>query len=205
MVSLCALPKVHAAPTSSTESLRYPANWFNGMSFGQSLAWASPSIVALLLDYTGHRMAKRDSSWYSAFSCGASVASLVFLDARTPAEIRWPTLLVASDFFLHHWLSLANRHGMGLGYLATAIGMGISTDTFLVHFASGLQGDGQGLFPQLLLICFWLALFVCSSVAQVLGRGRSARGLNEDSEAQLALDTLDSVPQTVSVDSESSI
>jgi hypothetical protein len=178
LISLCALPMVHAAPTSSqiaTESSRSTGYWVNASTFGCVMAWTAACGFALLVDQLGHRLAKGDTARYGVLSCGASVASLIFVDAQALAEIRWPTLAVGFDFLVRYYSTLAKQRGMGLGYLATTLGLGISMDAWLVHLASGSQGGGQELFPRLLLICLWLSLFMCSCVAQLLRHDNSTQ------------------------------
>lgn len=178
LISLCALPMVHAAPTSSqtaTDSLKSTGYWVNTSTFGCVMAWTAACGFALLVDQLGHRIAKGDTARYGVLSCGASVASLIVVDAQALAEVRWPTLAVGFDFLVRYYSTLAKQHGMGLGYLAATLGLGISMDAWLVHLASGSQGGGQELFPQLLLICLWLSLFICSCVAQLLRHDNSTR------------------------------
>jgi hypothetical protein len=169
----CALPRACAAPTivvGSASNLDPSVGWLHDFSLSQFLAWTIAIFVASLATYVGRRGPSKDPAHYTVLSLGASVASLVFLDAGAASWVRWPTLTVGSIFLVEFWRKLSQHNAMGLGWLPVVLGVGLLLDAILVNLTTGTQGGNQGLFPQLLLTCLWLSLSACSSVAWVVKR-----------------------------------
>ena len=166
------LPTAYAAPTGTpptTGDPRSPNVWLDFGTICHILGWA----VGALVVYLGVRGPKRDLARYYVLSFGSTGVSLVLLDPRSAAAVQGLTLFVGIIFLIRLWLKISELYKMGYGWLGPIFGLAVVFDTILVHLTVSTSGEDQGLFFQLLLLCFCSALSLCARSAQFVRHVRS--------------------------------